>query len=425
MIRKSLISGKCVKDPSNLLITAVRHFHLQVEAGSKEPARREIILSVVCEGTPDPLQLSDAMKRYEEMEEEKLGRKKYGKKRGKIKNVVIRRAFGKYMVETTHLFSTLDQLIQYYKQNPGNLFKTVFILQHPVRQQSWEYYHSDVRQGSLLGEGAFGIVREGTLRTKSGKVVPVAVKQTKADLDLCKAKIKEMMKEARLMRHFRHKNIVRTYGVAVDEQPLLLILELVTGWRGSLNNFLRQNGERIDVTEKIIMCLGAASGVEYLHLNQCMHRDLAARNCLITREKVVKISDFGLSRMGTHYVLKSAIKLPIRWLAPETIATFAFSLKSDVFSFGVLAYEIFANGAEPWDRHTNAEVKAAVLGGMHLKFPAYCPARLREFFSSRVFAKTPSHRPSMTEVVKMLKSFSTADEYADLKRRHSPTSRNY
>ncbi|VDL82775.1 unnamed protein product [Nippostrongylus brasiliensis] len=108
------------------------------------------------------------------------------------------------------------------------------------------------------------------------------------------------------------------------------------------------------------MCIGAASGVEYLHSNECMHRDLAARNCLINRERVVKISDFGLSRTGTHYVLKSAMKLPIKWLAPETISAFTFSLKTDVFSFGVLAYEIFANGAEPWEGCTNAEVKAAV-----------------------------------------------------------------
>lgn len=74
----------------------------------------------------------------------------------------------------------------------------------------------------------------------------------------------------------------------------------------------------------------------------------------------VKISDFGLSRIGTQYVLKTAMKLPIKWLAPETISTFTFSLKTDVFSFGVLAYEIFANGGEPWDGLSNAEVKALV-----------------------------------------------------------------
>ncbi|RCN36026.1 protein tyrosine kinase [Ancylostoma caninum] len=294
------------------------------------------------------------------------------------------------MVETTHLFDTLGNLIQYYRQKPGQLVQTVFMLLYPIRQQSWEYYHSDIHQGNVLGEGAFGMVRAGTLRTKSGKAVPVAIKQ--------------------------HKNIVRIYGVAVDEQPLLLLLELVTG--GALNRFLRENGAKTDVREKIIMCLGAGCGVEYLHLNQCMHRDLAARNCLITRERVVKISDFGLSRLGSHYVLKTPIKLPIRWLAPETISSFSFSLKSDVFTFGVLVYEIFSNGAEPWDGYTNAEVKTSILDGKFLRFPSSCPDKLRDFFTARVFAMVPSHRATMTEVVKVLKIFSgVQDDYPNLRRR--------
>ncbi|KAK5980171.1 Tyrosine-protein kinase Fps85D [Trichostrongylus colubriformis] len=279
-----------------------------------------------------------------------------------------------------------------------------FMLLYPIRQQSWEYYHSDLQQGKLLGEGAYGMVREGVLRTKTRKTVAVAIKQTKSHTDLDKAKIKEMMKEARLMRLFKHKNIVRIYGVAVDEQPLLIILELVSG--GALNSFLKEYGERIDMKEKIVMCIGAGSGVEYLHSNECMHRDLAARNCLITKEKVVKISDFGLSRIGTQYVLKTAMKLPIKWLAPETISSYVFSLSTDVFSFGVLVFEIFANGIEPWSGYSNAQVKAAVLGGQCLSFPLSCPERLRDFFTKYVFARDPAQRATMAEVVKTLKSFS-------------------
>ncbi|KAK6059241.1 hypothetical protein COOONC_03133 [Cooperia oncophora] len=160
------------------------------------------------------------------------------------------------------------------------------MLLYPIRQQTWEYYHSDIQPGRILGEGAYGVVREGVLRGKSGRTIPVAIKQTKSHTELDKAKIKEMMKEARLMRLFKHRNVVRLYGVAVDEQPLLIILELVSG--GALNNFLREYGERIEMKEKIVMCIGAGSGVEYLHSNECMHRDLAARNCLITKERVVR-----------------------------------------------------------------------------------------------------------------------------------------
>ncbi|KAK6046369.1 hypothetical protein COOONC_16126 [Cooperia oncophora] len=90
--------------------------------------------------------------------------------------------------------------------------------------------------------------------------------------------------------------------------------------------------------------------------------DLAARNCLYSQDKVVKISDFGLSRLGVNYTIRSPRKLPIKWLAPETIATFTFSLKTDVFSYGVMVYEIFTNGKEPWDGYSNAEVKKGVSG---------------------------------------------------------------
>ncbi|KHJ96877.1 hypothetical protein OESDEN_03148 [Oesophagostomum dentatum] len=150
----------------------------------------------------------------------------------------------------------------------------------------------------------------------------------------------------------------------------------------------------------------------------------------------VKISDFGLSRMGSHYVLKTAVKLPIKWLAPETISTFTFSLKSDVYTFGVLVFEIFANGAEPWDGFTNSDVKAAVsesflqnchniLSGKCLTFPNCCPEKLRDFFTARVFTTTPAHRASMAEVVKMLRSLcpnaapsSGSEQKGSTKRRH-------
>ncbi|KIH61030.1 hypothetical protein ANCDUO_08704 [Ancylostoma duodenale] len=119
--------------------------------------------------------------------------------------------------------------MDYYKRNSGKLNKFTFALTNPIKQQSWEFQHSDVKQGELLGQGAFGEVRAGTLQLKTGENVEVAIKVTKGSSDLCKAKIKEMMKEARLMRNFKHNNIVRIYGVAVDEQPLYILLELVTG----------------------------------------------------------------------------------------------------------------------------------------------------------------------------------------------------
>ncbi|KAK6023330.1 protein tyrosine kinase, partial [Ostertagia ostertagi] len=405
--------------------------------------RREIILSVAI----------DVDKKDTDKSPEPVSAPQQ-RKRGKLKNVIVRRRRNKYLVETNRLFDTLRELMEHYQKTCGKLNKFTFALTNPIKLQPWEFQHSDVKQGNLLGQGAFGEVRAGTLTLKTGEVVDVAIKvlsvtmaslhdalsvsredvlvllQTKGSSDLCKAKIKEMMKEARLMRNFKHKNIVRIYGVAVDEQPLYIILELVTG--GALNSWLKANAGRVEVPDKTTMCLGAAQGTEYLHYNRCMHRDLAARNCLITQDKVVssnafckcylrrcllrscrsrfinalssstpfqvKISDFGLSRMGTHYQIRTAMRLPIKWLAPETITTFSFSLKTDVFSFGVVVYEIFSDGAEPWEGKTNAEVKVHITNGEFLTLPDCVPETLRTFIDERVFVKDPAERADMTEV---------------------------
>uniref|UniRef100_A0A1I7WMS0 Protein kinase domain-containing protein n=1 Tax=Heterorhabditis bacteriophora TaxID=37862 RepID=A0A1I7WMS0_HETBA len=242
------------------------------------------------------------------------------------------------------------------------------------------------------------LTETGELTTNSIMGLPNTSSKTKGTGDLSKTKIKEMMREARLMRNFKHKNIVRIYGVAVDEQPLYIILELVKG--GALNIYLRTNANSVDIREKIAMCLGSALGIEYLHKQNCIHMDLAARNCLYSEDKVVKISDFGLSRIGSQYTIRTAMKLPIKWLAPETITTFTFSLKTDVFSYGVMVYEIFADGGEPWDGVTNAEVKKGLTEGRVLTLPMSCPEKLRNFIRDRVYTKEPGGRATMSEVIR-------------------------
>ena len=135
--------------------------------------------------------------------------------------------------------------------------------------------HSDVTVGEKLGEGAFGKVCSGTLKLKDGTSVEVAIKMTKVSAFLSKMKIKEMMNEARFIRNFNHKNVVRLYGVAHDEQPLYILLELVKG--GSLLDHLKHakaEGNPVSVGEKVRFCSGAAKGIDYLHRNNCIHRSV-------------------------------------------------------------------------------------------------------------------------------------------------------
>ncbi|VDL71597.1 unnamed protein product [Nippostrongylus brasiliensis] len=291
----------------------------------------------------------------------------------KLKNIIIRKHGTRYYVETSNFFDTIKELVEYYQAHPAQTNKAKFVLKNPVFQQRWEFQHSDVQLGRLIGEGEYGEVREGTLKRRQ-QTIEVAIKLTKGTGDMSKEKIKEMMREARLIRNFKHRNIVRLYGVAVDEQPLYILLEL-----------------------KMNMCKGAAQGVEYLHKQSCIHMDLAARNCLYSEDKMVKISDFGLSRLGTNYTIRTSRKLPIKWLAPETILTFTFSLKTDVFSYGVMVFEIFTNGKEPWDGYSNTEVKKGLVEGKVLALPDSCPEDFRNFVRDRIYVKDPNTRVTMSE----------------------------
>ncbi|KAK6038272.1 hypothetical protein COOONC_24222 [Cooperia oncophora] len=157
------------------------------------------------------------------------------------------------------------------------------MLKRGVGLAKWEIQHKQVTTGKLLGQGAFGEVKKGTLLRSSGRSVPVAIKTLKS-CDISKAKIKEVMQEARLGRELKHPNVVRIYGVALLQFPLYIILEYVPG--GALDAYLKKN-KKIGRDERLLMVMGAAWGVEYLHRCYILHRDIAARNCLYDNDKTV------------------------------------------------------------------------------------------------------------------------------------------
>ncbi len=170
------------------------------------------------------------------------------------------------------------------------------------------------------------------------------------------------------------------YGVVAKSEPILIIMEYVNG--GSLDVYLQKHAGKLPIADLIRFCADAACGIEFLHTKQCIHRlflfqsistlhsrrkplqsvrplffrDIAARNCLVHFEKddsaVIKIGDFGLCRKESLYKMDMSKKAPIRWLAPETLRQGHYTFRSDLFSYGILVWEIFMDGAEPYSGYS-------------------------------------------------------------------------
>ncbi|GMR54022.1 hypothetical protein PMAYCL1PPCAC_24217, partial [Pristionchus mayeri] len=230
-----------------------------------------------------------------------------------IKHFVINRSCsGKYSIDK-EAFDSVNDLVKHYvdtKQSLSSSYKC--LISRPTTRRSWQLDHVDIESTKKLGEGAFGEVHKGTLKLKKGgKKVDVAIKLAKLDV-MTKEQIKDIMREARLMRDFNHPNVVRLYGVAATQEPLMLVMELASN--GALDSYLQKN--ECPLEKKMEMCTQSAWGIQYLHEKNCLHRDIASRNCLYGDGKV-KISDFGLSRIGATYQMNPKCRVPIRWLAPE------------------------------------------------------------------------------------------------------------
>ncbi|VDN03160.1 unnamed protein product [Thelazia callipaeda] len=325
-----------------------------------------------------------------------------------IRHVVIRRRKKdrktiEWLASEGNKFNSVKELIDTYltTKKPINPEIKTSQLIHAIPRQSWEFLHKDVVLKDLIGEGQFGEVREAEVPI-DGKKRLVAVKLTKQvkdknQLQQAKMKVKEMMHEARLMRYFHHVNVVKIHGVAVCREPLMIIIEMVNG--GCLADVLEYRKGKVDEIEKIEnMSLGSARGLEYIHAQKVIHRDIAARNVLYTLEKVAKITDFGMSRQGDFYEMaRGNKKVPLKWTAPESMVTYQYTPKTDVFSFSILLWEIFSDGEEPYKGMTSIEVKRMISCGERLRKPEGCPDFIFQIMI-KCWEQNPDRRYNMSKV---------------------------
>ncbi|XP_008046752.1 proto-oncogene tyrosine-protein kinase ROS-like [Carlito syrichta] len=270
----------------------------------------------------------------------------------------------------------------------------------------------------LLGSGAFGEVYEGTavdiLGVGSGEI-KVAVKTLKKG-STDQEKI-EFLKEAHLMSKFNHPNILKQLGVCLLNEPQYIILELMEG--GDLLTYLRKarmtvfHGPLLTMVDLVDLCVDISKGCVYLEQMHFIHRDLAARNCLVSVKdytspsRIVKIGDFGLARdiyKNDYYRKRGEGLLPVRWMAPESLTDGIFTTQSDVWSFGILIWEILTLGHQPYPAHSNLDVLNYVQTGGRLEPPRNCPDDLWNLMT-QCWAQEPDQRPPFHRIQDQLQLF--------------------
>lgn len=272
----------------------------------------------------------------------------------------------------------------------------------PAAPDSWELPRERVVINRRLGTGAFGAVYGGHALL-DGVWTAVAVKTLRAGATVDQKL--EFLSEAESMKRLRHENVVRLLGVVTASEPACLVLALAA--LGDLRGFLlarRGHGAGVSVRRLGRWALQAARALAYLRRQRLVHRDVAARNCLLSAGRTLRLADFGMARPcgdGDYYRFGRKGMLPIRWMAPESVCLGVFSPASDVWSFGVLLYEIVTFGALPFQGFSNSEVLEQVKEGRTVPLPPGLKPQLEGLMRS-CWRRAREARPPSSEIAAFL-----------------------
>uniref|UniRef100_A0A8C5X7N8 receptor protein-tyrosine kinase n=1 Tax=Malurus cyaneus samueli TaxID=2593467 RepID=A0A8C5X7N8_9PASS len=261
-----------------------------------------------------------------------------------------------------------------------------------VREFTREIEASRIKIEKVIGSGESGEVCYGRLKLPGKREIPVAIKALKAGYT--EKQRRDFLSEASIMAQFDHPNVIHLEGVVTRSKLVMIVTEYMEN--GSLDTFLRKHDGQFTIIQLVGMLRGIGAGMRYLSDLGYVHRDLAARNILVNRT----LWQSGLIRLLSRSLLQGG-KIPIRWTAPEAIAYRKFSSASDVWSYGIVMWEVLAYGERPYWNMTNRDVINSVEEGYRLPAPMGCPSTLHQLMLD-CWQKERSERPRFAQIVGIL-----------------------
>ncbi|XP_026722415.1 muscle, skeletal receptor tyrosine-protein kinase isoform X2 [Athene cunicularia] len=322
----------------------------------------------------------------------------------------------------TPTLTTLPSELLLDRLHPNPMYQRIPLLLNP-KLLSLEYPRNNIEYVRDIGEGAFGRVFQarapGLLPYEPFTMVAVKMLKEEASADMQA----DFQREAALMAEFDNPNIVKLLGVCAVGKPMCLLFEYMA--YGDLNEYLRDRSPRnlcrlvhssldtrihlpnplaLCCTSQLCIAKQVAAGMAYLSERKFVHRDLATRNCLVGENMVVKIADFGLSRnmySADYYKANENDAIPIRWMPPESIFYNRYTTESDVWAYGVVLWEIFSYGMQPYYGMAHEEVIYYVRDGNVLSCPDNCPLELYNLMRL-CWSKLPADRPGFASIHRIL-----------------------
>ncbi|XP_062257283.1 proto-oncogene tyrosine-protein kinase receptor Ret [Platichthys flesus] len=302
----------------------------------------------------------------------------------------------------------------------------------------WEFPRKNLVLGKTLGEGEFGKVVKATAFRLKGKAgyTTVAVKMLKENAS--HSELRDLLSEFSLLKQVNHPHVIKMYGACSQEGPLYLIVEYAKF--GSLRNFLREsrkvgpsymsrdnnrNSSYLENPDDRALTMGdlisfawqISRGMQYLAEMKVVHRDLAARNVLVAEGRKMKISDFGLSRdvyEEDSYVKRSKGRIPVKWMAIESLFDHIYTTQSDVWSFGVLLWEIVTLGGNPYPGIAPERLFNLLKTGYRMERPENCSEEMYNLML-RCWKQEAEKRQNFSDISKELeKMMVKSRDYLDL-----------